>query len=226
MRRSMRPMPLYGFLPPGCDQRRREIGADHAETGKCRAVQQGRGQAEQGDRAEKQKCDRCVSRLARCAAKRFWRSRACRERIFRPFSQRSLYIYVAVVNAAAFALARYRLWRMLALTALVLGALWVLAGTNPDLATVTALGAHVFHAMTGFALVTTFLVCDLIYGPRPTPNEIDHVSGIALSVYLLAALILVLVSRHDRSRSPLLPFSPSPPSVSPGARRPQLTPYR
>lgn len=42
----------------GCDQRRREIGADHAETGKCRAVQQGRGQAEQGDRAEKQKCDR------------------------------------------------------------------------------------------------------------------------------------------------------------------------
>ena len=109
----------------------------------------------------------------------------------------SLYIYVAVVNAAAFALARYRLWRMLALTALVLGALWVLAGTNPDLATVTALGAHVFHAMTGFALVTTFLVCDLIYGPPSNPNEIDHVSGIALSVYLLAALILVLVSRHD-----------------------------
>ena len=109
----------------------------------------------------------------------------------------SLYIYIAVVNAAAFALARYRLWRMLALTALVLGAFWALAGTNPDRATVTALGAHVFHAMTGFALVATFLVCDLIYGPPSNPNEIDHVSGIALSVYLLVAFILVLVSRHD-----------------------------
>ena len=36
----------------------------------------------------------------------------------------SLYIYLAVVNAAAFALARVRLWYWLALTALVLGALW------------------------------------------------------------------------------------------------------
>jgi uncharacterized membrane protein len=109
----------------------------------------------------------------------------------------SLYIYIAVVNAAAFALARYRLWRALALIALVLGALWALPGIDPDLGTATALGPHVFHAVIGFALVATFLVCGLLYGPPAGPGEIDHVSGIALSIYLLVAMILVLASRHD-----------------------------
>jgi uncharacterized membrane protein len=109
----------------------------------------------------------------------------------------SLYIYIAVVNAAAFALARYRLWRWLALTALVLGALWALPGIDPDFGTITALGAHVFHAVTGFALVATFLVCGLLYGPPSAPGEIDHVSAFALSVYLLVAMLLVLASRHD-----------------------------
>jgi uncharacterized membrane protein len=109
----------------------------------------------------------------------------------------SLYIYIAVVNAAAFALARYRLWRWLALAALGLGALWALPGLDFDFGTVTALGAHVFHAVTGFALVATFLVCGLLYGPPAAPGEIDHVSGFALAVYLLVATILVLASRHD-----------------------------
>ena len=86
----------------------------------------------------------------------------------------ALYIYIAVVNAAAFALARYRLWRWLALTALVLGALWALPGIALVSGTVTALGAHVFHAVTGFALVATFLVCGLFYGPPTAPDEIDH----------------------------------------------------
>jgi uncharacterized membrane protein len=109
----------------------------------------------------------------------------------------SLYIYIAVVNAAAFALARYRLWPWLALTALVLGALWTLPGNNTEFDAITALGAHVFHAVTGFALVATFLVCGLLYGPPSAPGEIDHVSALALSVYLLVAMILVLASQHD-----------------------------
>jgi uncharacterized membrane protein len=109
----------------------------------------------------------------------------------------SFYIYIAVVNAAAFALARYRLWRWLALTALVLGALWTLPGNNTEFDAITALGAHVFHAVTGFALVATFLVCGLLYGPPSAPGEIDHVSALALSVYLLVAMILVLASQHD-----------------------------
>ena len=107
----------------------------------------------------------------------------------------SLYIYIAVVNAAAFALARFRMWRWLAIAAIVLGALWTLPGTQPD--TVTALGAHVFHALAGFALVATFLVCGLFYGPPAAPGMIDRLSTLALVVYLLAAAFLVLASRHD-----------------------------
>jgi uncharacterized membrane protein len=107
----------------------------------------------------------------------------------------SLYVYVAVVNAAAFALARFRLWRWLAVAAIVLGALWTLPGTN--VGNVTALGAHVFHALAGFALATIFLVCGLFYGPPAAPGAVDRISTLALSVYLLAGAFLVLVSRHD-----------------------------
>jgi uncharacterized membrane protein len=107
----------------------------------------------------------------------------------------SLYVYVAVVNAAAFALARFRLWRWLAIAAILLGALWTLPGMQPY--TVTALGAHVFHALSGFALVATFLVCGLLYGPPAVPGAIDRISTLALAVYLLVAAFLVLASRHD-----------------------------
>jgi uncharacterized membrane protein len=107
----------------------------------------------------------------------------------------SLYVYIAVVNAAAFALARFRMWRWLAIAAVVLGALWTLPGIQAD--AVTALGAHVFHALAGFALVATFLVCGLIYGPPATPGMIDRVSTLALVAYLLAAALLVLASRHN-----------------------------
>jgi len=109
----------------------------------------------------------------------------------------ALYIYVAVVNAAAFAMARYRLWRWLALTALILGASWALPGIGDGPGTVTALGPHIFHAIAGFVLVAIFLVCGLFYGPRAAPDQIDFVSGLALCVYLLIATILVLASGHD-----------------------------
>ena len=86
----------------------------------------------------------------------------------------SLYIYIAVVNAAAFALARFRMWRWLAIAAIVLGALWTLPGIQAD--SVAALGAHVFHALAGFALVATFLVCGLFYGPPAVPGAVDRLS--------------------------------------------------
>src|SRR3984957_18385445 len=107
----------------------------------------------------------------------------------------SLYVYIAVVNAAAFALARFRMWAWLAIAAVALGALWTLPGMQPD--TVTALGAHVFHALAGFALVATFLVCGLLYGPPAMPGAVDRLSTLALVVYLLVAALLVLASRHD-----------------------------
>jgi len=107
----------------------------------------------------------------------------------------ALYIYIAVVTAAAFALARVRLWEWLAISAVVLGALWTVPGA--DVYPVTSLGAHVFNAIAGFALAATLLVCGFMYGPRATPGEVDRLSTLALSLYLLVAALLVLVSRHD-----------------------------
>lgn len=107
----------------------------------------------------------------------------------------ALYIYIAVVTAASFALARLRLWRWLALAAILLSAAWTLPGMTPG--AVTAVGAHVFNALAGFALAAVFLVCGLLYGPGAKPGELDRVSVFALSIYLLAAALLVLASRHD-----------------------------
>jgi uncharacterized membrane protein len=107
----------------------------------------------------------------------------------------ALYIYIAVVTAAAFALARARLWPWLAITAIALGALWTLPGaeTYP----VEAIAAHVFNAVAGYALAATFIVCGLAYGPPALPGAVDRLSTFALAVYLLVAALVVLVSRHD-----------------------------
>ena len=107
----------------------------------------------------------------------------------------ALYIYIAVVTAASFALARLRMWRWLALAAIVLSAAWTLPGMAPG--AVAAVGAHAFNTLAGFALAAVFLVCGLLYGPQAKPGEVDRVSVFALSVYLLAAALLVLASRHD-----------------------------
>jgi uncharacterized membrane protein len=107
----------------------------------------------------------------------------------------SLYIYIAIVTAAAFALARARLWLWLAVTAIVLGALWTLPGieTSP----VTAANAHVFHALAGFVLAAILLVCGFLYGPPARPGEVEWVSTLSLSVYVLVAALLVVASRED-----------------------------
>jgi uncharacterized membrane protein len=107
----------------------------------------------------------------------------------------SLYIYTAVVTAAAFALARARLWLWLAVTAIVLGALWTFPGA--DMFPVEAIGAHVFNALAGYVLAAVLLVCGLLYGPEARPGEVDWLSSLALSAYLLVAAFLVLTSRHD-----------------------------
>jgi uncharacterized membrane protein len=107
----------------------------------------------------------------------------------------SLYIYIAVVTGAAFALARARLWPWLAITAIAFGALWTLPGANGY--PVEAIGAHVFNAVVGYALAATFIVCGLAYGPPAIPGTVDRLSTLALAIYLLVAALLVLVSRHD-----------------------------
>ena len=90
----------------------------------------------------------------------------------------ALYVYLAVVTAAAFALARFRLWRWLAVTAIVASALWTFPGTDVD--PVDALGAHVFHALAGFVLAALLIVSGLFYGPPAEPGRIDRTSTLAL----------------------------------------------
>jgi uncharacterized membrane protein len=105
----------------------------------------------------------------------------------------SLYIYLAVVTAAAFALARARMWRWLAITAVVFAFLWSL----PGIADTGTLAPHAFHVAACFALAALLIVSGLLYGPSAEPGEIDPVSSGALVAFLLAAAILVLATRHD-----------------------------
>jgi len=107
----------------------------------------------------------------------------------------SLYIYLAVVTAAAFALARVRMWRWLAITAVAFSAAWTLPGLG--VVSVDALGAHIFHVIVGFALAAFLIVAGLLLGPDAEGGRIDGVSSGALAAYLIAATLLVLVSRHD-----------------------------
>jgi uncharacterized membrane protein len=107
----------------------------------------------------------------------------------------SLYVYLAVVTAAAFALARFRMWRWLAITAVAFSAVWTLAGMGAISA--NALGAHAFHVIVCFALAASLIVAGLWLGPDALPGRIDGVSSAALGAYLVVATLLVLMSRHD-----------------------------
>jgi len=81
----------------------------------------------------------------------------------------ALYLYLAVVTAAGFLLARVRMWRWLALTAIAFGFLWVLPGLESGRA---ALNADVFHAVADFALVAVLIVAGFLYGPDAAPGRI------------------------------------------------------
>ena len=105
------------------------------------------------------------------------------------------YVVLAVVTAAAFALARVRMWRWLAITAVALSAAWTLPGLG--IVSVDALGAHAFHVVAGFVLAALLIVAGLLLGPDADGGRIDGVSSAALAAYLIAATLLVLASRHD-----------------------------
>src|SRR4029450_8500732 len=106
----------------------------------------------------------------------------------------ALYVYLAIVTAPALALARPRLWRWLAITAVILGTLWTLPGVAYP--RVDELGAHLFHVVSGFLLVAALSVSGLLYGPTGEPGKPDQISSGALAAYLLAATVLVIASVH------------------------------
>ncbi|WP_316229181.1 DUF2339 domain-containing protein [Bradyrhizobium sp. SZCCHNR1070] len=106
----------------------------------------------------------------------------------------ALYIYLAVVTAAAFALARIRLWRWLAITTIVLAFLWTLPCLDCGLSMVAP---HVFHVVVGFALAALIVVCGFMFGPDPAGDEFEPISSASLAIYLLGAMLIVLASLHD-----------------------------
>jgi uncharacterized membrane protein len=106
----------------------------------------------------------------------------------------ALYLYLLVVTAASFVLARARLWRWLAITAVAFGVLWAFPGIADVRFEPTPVA---IYAALGFALAAALLVSGLFYGPDAEPGRIDEISSGALAAYLFAAMVLVLARQHD-----------------------------
>jgi len=105
----------------------------------------------------------------------------------------ALYIYLAIVTAASFGLARIRLWRWLAVTTIVFALLW----TFPGLELGAELAApHVFHVIAGFALAALLVVCGFMFGPSIDDGHIEPVSSGSIAAYLFGAMLIVLSSAH------------------------------
>ena len=105
----------------------------------------------------------------------------------------ALYLYLAVVTAAAFGLARIRLWRWLAVATMVFALLWTLPclQCGPSM-----VAAHAFHVVTGFILASLLVVCGFMFGPPADEGWIEPVSSGSLAVYLLGATLVVIASFH------------------------------
>ena len=117
----------------------------------------------------------------------------------------ALYLYLAVVTAAAFTLARARLWRWLAVTAVLFGAFWAFPGLQNAADVSTA--PHVFYAVVCFGLAAALIVSGLAFGPDAEPDAIDGISSLALGAFLTTAALVVIASwaRHARARRLLAP---------------------
>jgi uncharacterized membrane protein len=105
----------------------------------------------------------------------------------------ALYLYLSVVTAAAFGLARIRLWRWLAVTTIIFALLWTLPclQCGPSM-----VGAHAFHVVTGFILAALLVVCGFMFGPPADEGRIEPISSGSLAAYLLGATMIVLASFH------------------------------
>ncbi|MFK4509440.1 DUF2339 domain-containing protein [Bradyrhizobium daqingense] len=105
----------------------------------------------------------------------------------------ALYIYLAVVTAASFGLARIRLWRWLAVTTIAFAVLWTFPGLDTGHLQVAP---HAFHVIAGFVLAALLVVCGFMFGPTIEDGEIEPVSSSSLGAYLFGAMLIVLSSAH------------------------------
>lgn len=105
----------------------------------------------------------------------------------------ALYVYLAVVTAAAFGLARARLWSWLAVTTIALALVWILPVLKFD---PPAVAPYAFHVIAGSALAALLVVCGFLFGPPAEDDRFEPVSSGALSAYLFGAMLVVLASFH------------------------------
>lgn len=105
----------------------------------------------------------------------------------------ALYVYLAIVTAAAFGLARVRLWRWLAVTTIAFALLWTLPclPCGPSM-----VAPHAFHVLAGFVLAALLVVCGFMFGPPANEGEIEPISSGSLAAYLVGATLIVLSSFH------------------------------
>src|ERR1700759_636405 len=105
----------------------------------------------------------------------------------------ALYVYLAIVTAAALALARIRLWRWLAITTIAFALLWTLPclDCGPSM-----VAPHLFHVVSGFVLAALLVVCGFAFGPAIEPDHVEPISSGSLAAYLLGAMLIVLMSGH------------------------------
>jgi len=105
----------------------------------------------------------------------------------------ALYIYLAIITAASFALARVRLWRWLAVTTIVFALAW----TFPCLECMEPMvGPHVFHIVAGFVLAVLLVVCGFMFGPPAEQGWIEPISSGSLAAYLFGATAIVITRLH------------------------------
>jgi uncharacterized membrane protein len=107
----------------------------------------------------------------------------------------ALYLYLAVVTAAAFGLARARLWRWLALVAVGFSLVWMLPGIGNVAGDV--LTPHIAYVIACFVVAALLIVSGFLFGPEGEKGQIDFISSTALGAYLLGAGLLVLATQHD-----------------------------
>jgi uncharacterized membrane protein len=105
----------------------------------------------------------------------------------------ALYVYLAIVTAASFGLARIRLWRWLAVTTIVFALLWTFPGLDLGAQLVAP---HAFHVMAGFVLAALLVVCGFMFGPSIDDGQIEPLSSGSLAAYLFGAMLIVLSSAH------------------------------
>ena len=103
----------------------------------------------------------------------------------------ALYIYLAIVTAASFGLARMRLWRWLAVTTIAFALFWTLPGLGASW-----IGPHAFHVIAGFVLAALLVVCGFMFGPAAEEGQVESISSGALAAYVLGATLIVLTGHH------------------------------